>query len=27
VPREVVILDELPRNASGKVMKKDLPEA
>jgi fatty-acyl-CoA synthase len=27
VPREIVILDELPRNASGKVMKKDLPEA
>jgi acyl-CoA synthetase (AMP-forming)/AMP-acid ligase II len=25
VPREVVVLDELPRNASGKVMKKELP--
>jgi acyl-CoA synthetase (AMP-forming)/AMP-acid ligase II len=26
VPREVVVLDELPRNASGKVVKKELPE-
>ena len=25
VPRDVVLLDELPRNASGKVMKRDLP--
>jgi len=25
VPREIVVLDELPRNASGKVMKKQLP--
>jgi fatty-acyl-CoA synthase len=25
VPRKVVVLDELPRNASGKVMKKELP--
>jgi acyl-CoA synthetase (AMP-forming)/AMP-acid ligase II len=27
VPREIVVLDELPRNASGKVVKKDLPDA
>jgi acyl-CoA synthetase (AMP-forming)/AMP-acid ligase II len=27
VPREIVVLDELPRNASGKVVKKDLREA
>ena len=27
VPRDIVVLDELPRNASGKVVKKDLPEA
>jgi len=27
VPREIVVLDELPRNASGKVMKKQLPGA
>jgi fatty-acyl-CoA synthase len=26
VPRDVVVLDELPRNASGKVMKKELPQ-
>ena len=26
VPREVVFLDELPRNATGKVLKKDLKE-
>ncbi len=25
VPREIVFLDELPRNATGKVLKKDLP--
>jgi acyl-CoA synthetase (AMP-forming)/AMP-acid ligase II len=25
VPRDIVVLDELPRNASGKVMKKQLP--
>jgi acyl-coenzyme A synthetase/AMP-(fatty) acid ligase len=25
VPRDIVVLDELPRNASGKVMKKALP--
>ncbi len=25
VPRDVVLLDELPRNASGKVMKRELP--
>ncbi len=25
VPRDIVVLDELPRNASGKVVKKDLP--
>ena len=25
VPRDIVVLDELPRNASGKVMKKELP--
>lgn len=25
VPRDVVFLDELPRNASGKIMKRDLP--
>ena len=25
VPRDVVFLDELPRNASGKVMKRELP--
>ena len=24
VPREVVFLDELPRNATGKILKKDL---
>jgi acyl-CoA synthetase (AMP-forming)/AMP-acid ligase II len=24
VPREIVLLDELPRNATGKVLKKDL---
>ncbi|MCW3011490.1 MAG: acyl-CoA synthetase, partial [Solirubrobacterales bacterium] len=27
VPREVVFLDELPRNATGKVVKRDLAEA
>ena len=27
VPRDIVVLDELPRNASGKVVKKQLPEA
>ncbi len=27
VPRDIVILDELPRNASGKVMKKELPRS
>lgn len=27
VPRDVVFLDELPRNASGKVMKRELPTA
>jgi acyl-CoA synthetase (AMP-forming)/AMP-acid ligase II len=27
VPREIVVLDELPRNASGKVVKKQLPSA
>jgi fatty-acyl-CoA synthase len=27
VPREVVFLDELPRNATGKVLKRDLPAA
>jgi fatty-acyl-CoA synthase len=27
VPRDIVILDELPRNASGKVMKRQLPGA
>jgi fatty-acyl-CoA synthase len=27
VPRDVTFLDELPRNASGKVMKRDLPES
>jgi acyl-CoA synthetase (AMP-forming)/AMP-acid ligase II len=27
VPRDIVVLDELPRNASGKVMKKQLPPA
>jgi fatty-acyl-CoA synthase len=27
VPREIVVLDELPRNASGKVVKKQLPGA
>jgi acyl-CoA synthetase (AMP-forming)/AMP-acid ligase II len=27
VPRDIVVLDELPRNASGKVMKKQLPGA
>ena len=26
VPREVTFLDELPRNSTGKVMKKELPE-
>jgi acyl-CoA synthetase (AMP-forming)/AMP-acid ligase II len=26
VPREIVVLDELPRNATGKVLKKDLHE-
>ena len=26
VPREIVFLDELPRNATGKVLKKDLAE-
>jgi acyl-CoA synthetase (AMP-forming)/AMP-acid ligase II len=25
VPRDVVLLDELPRNASGKVVARDLP--
>ena len=25
VPREVVFLDELPRNATGKVLKRELP--
>jgi fatty-acyl-CoA synthase len=24
VPREIVVLDELPRNATGKVLKRDL---
>jgi fatty-acyl-CoA synthase len=27
VPREVVFLDELPRNATGKVVKRDLAES
>ena len=27
VPRDVVFVDELPRNASGKIMKRDLPLA
>ncbi len=27
VPRDIVVLDELPRTASGKVVKKELPEA
>jgi fatty-acyl-CoA synthase len=27
VPRDIVVLDELPRNASGKVVKKQLPSA
>jgi len=27
VPREIVVVDELPRNASGKIMKKQLPGA
>ena len=27
VPRDIVVLDELPRNASGKVVRKDLPQA
>jgi fatty-acyl-CoA synthase len=27
VPRDIVFLDELPRNATGKVLKKDLAEA
>ncbi len=27
VPREIVVLDELPRNASGKVVKKELPQS
>ena len=26
MPREIVFLDELPRNATGKVLKKDLKE-
>ena len=26
VPREIVFLDELPRNATGKVLKKELAE-
>jgi acyl-CoA synthetase (AMP-forming)/AMP-acid ligase II len=26
VPRDIVVLDELPRNASGKVVKKELPQ-
>jgi len=26
VPREIVFLDELPRNATGKVVKRDLAE-
>ena len=26
VPREIIFLDELPRNATGKVLKKDLKE-
>ncbi|MEJ7833837.1 MAG: AMP-binding protein [Nocardioides sp.] len=26
VPREIVVLDELPRNASGKVVKRELPD-
>jgi fatty-acyl-CoA synthase len=26
VPREIVILDELPRNATGKILKRDLVE-
>ena len=27
VPREIVVVDSLPRNASGKVVKRDLPDA
>ncbi len=26
VPREIVFLDELPRNATGKILKRDLAE-
>ena len=26
VPREIVVLDELPRNATGKVLKRELAE-
>jgi fatty-acyl-CoA synthase len=26
VPREIIVLDELPRNATGKVLKRDLAE-
>ncbi|HUP99741.1 MAG TPA: acyl-CoA synthetase, partial [Aeromicrobium sp.] len=26
IPREVVVLDELPRNATGKVLKRELAE-
>ena len=26
MPREIIFLDELPRNATGKVLKKDLKE-
>ncbi len=26
VPREIVVLDELPRNATGKVLKRELVE-
>jgi acyl-CoA synthetase (AMP-forming)/AMP-acid ligase II len=27
VPREIVFLDELPRNATGKILKRDLKDA
>jgi fatty-acyl-CoA synthase len=26
VPREIVVLDELPRNATGKILKRELSE-
>ena len=26
MPREIVVLDELPRNATGKVLKRDLAD-